>query len=91
MPQNKYKRLRAKGVTFVFKYESDRPDLLHIYVRHLKEPDDAIFIFFSGKTTWLKSQEVWETLYENEGIWWFWIDEESKVVMIVSCFDKYSG
>jgi hypothetical protein len=46
----RYKSERANGITFVFKYESDYPELLHIYVRHLKEPDDAIDIFINGQT-----------------------------------------
>jgi len=84
-----YKRLRAKGITFVFKYEDDFPELLHIYVRHLKEPDDAIHIFLNGVTTWNDIQQLWETILDSEGLWWFWIDESKSVVMIVSCFDQY--
>lgn len=82
--------MRSKGVTFVFKYELDHPDLLHIYARHQKYPDDAIHIFFNGLSHWKDSQNLWETIYDKEGIWWFWINESDRVVMIVSCFDKYS-
>lgn len=85
-----YKRLKVNGITFVFKYEADHPELLHIFVRHLKEPDDAIYIFFNGQTQWNGSQDLWETVIDGEFIWWFWIDEKEKVVMIVSCFDEYS-
>jgi len=84
-----YRRLKANGITFVFKYETDHPELLHIYVRHLKEPDDAIDIFFNGLTTWNAKQDLWETSLEGETVWWFWIDEVKQVVMIVSCFDDY--
>ena len=90
MADSRYKNVRAKGVTFVFKYEHDYPELLHIFARHTKHPDDAIEIFFEGSTTWNSTQNVWETLLEDEGIWWFWIDEQKRVVMIVSCFDQYS-
>ena len=83
-----YKRVRAKGTTFVFKYEDDHPELLHIYVRHLKEPDDAIYIFFNGQTTWNSGQDLWQTILGNEVVWWFWINENDKVAMIVSCFDE---
>jgi len=58
-----YKRLKANGITFVFKYEADHPELLHIFARHSKEPDDAIYFFstdrragmlpkISGKQLW---------------------------------------
>lgn len=83
-----YKGVRAKGVTFVFKYEEDYPEILHIFARHLKEPDDAIEIFFKGLGTWNTRLELWETRYQRQRIRWFWIDEKKKVVMIVTCFDK---
>lgn len=82
-----YKRVRARGVTFVFKYEDDHPEILHIFARHLKEPDDAIEIFFAGLTFWKSEQGLWETRCHGEAVWWFWIDESEKVVMIVSCFN----
>lgn len=83
-----YKRLRVNGIVFVFKYDDVSPDLLHIYARHLKEPDDAIFIFFNGSTLWNPIQNRYETRTEGEGLFWFWLDEPGKVVMIVSCFDE---
>lgn len=86
----RYKNYRAQGITFVFKYEDDHPEILHIYARHLKEPDDAMDIFFSGQTSWNSNQNLWETLLDGEGVWWYWINEDKKVVMIVSCFDEYS-
>jgi hypothetical protein len=83
-----YKRLKARGITFVFKYEPDNPDLLHIYVRHLKEPDDAIEIFFQGEKRWNVEQDLWESQLGNERMWWFWINEADRVVMVVTCFDE---
>jgi hypothetical protein len=83
-----YKRVKAKGITFVFKYEPDCPDILHIFARHLKEPDDAMHIYLHGDTAWNAQQDLWETRLENEVVWWFWIDQANKVVMIVSCFDE---
>lgn len=86
----RYKNVRARGHIFVFKYEEDCPELLHIYARHLKTDEDAIYIFFNGMSTWNSDQDCWETNYGNEGIWWFWIKEKEKVVMIISCFDHYT-
>jgi len=79
---------RAKGITFVFKYEEDNPEILHIFARHLKEPDDAIEIFFTGLTVWKSRLELWESRTKSEAVRWFWIDESEKIVMIVSCFDR---
>jgi hypothetical protein len=43
-----YKNVKYKGHTFVFKYDQDAPELLHIYARHRMEPRDAISIFFDS-------------------------------------------
>jgi len=83
-----YQRLKANGFTFVFKYEDDYPDLLHIFARHRKETDDAMYIFFNGVTAWNQAQNRFETFLDGEGLFWFWIDEPGKVVMVVSCFDQ---
>jgi len=84
-----YKRVKAQGTTFVFKYELDVPDILHIYARHKKEPDDAIYLFFEGPSYWNLKRGLYETIVGTEGLWWFWIDEEARIVMVVSCFDTY--
>jgi hypothetical protein len=89
LSENRYLNLRSGGITFVFKYESDQPGMLHIFARHLKEPDDAIYIFFNGETSWNSAQGLWETILDSEGLWWYWIDESKKVMMVVSCFDEY--
>ncbi|MGE0083850.1 MAG: hypothetical protein AB7S75_05460 [Desulfococcaceae bacterium] len=39
---------RSPDHTFLFKYEDDMPDLLHIYVRHLTQPEDATKAFSLG-------------------------------------------
>ena len=36
------KAVKKNGYVFLFKYDKDAPELLHIYVRHLKHPIDAI-------------------------------------------------
>lgn len=83
-----YKRVRAKGITFVFKYEPDYPDILHIFARHLKKPDDAIHVYLSGTPKWKAEQQLWETRLNDEVVWWFWIDQGKSIVMVVSCFDE---
>lgn len=83
-----YKRVKVNGYVFVFKFEDDHPELLHIYARHLKEPDDAIDIFFNGIKTWNEGHKRFETKLNNEQVWWFWLDEAQKVVMVITCFDS---
>lgn len=87
----KYSRRRANGVTFVFKHEDDYPELLHIFARHRKTDEDAIFIFFEGTSTAAPippNDNVMQTVYNDaEYLWWYWIDEVQKVVMVVSCGD----
>ncbi len=43
----KYKTVEEQGLRFVFAYDDDAPDLLHIYVRHLTSIDDALDTFFN--------------------------------------------
>jgi hypothetical protein len=83
----RFKNVRTRGLTLVFKFEEDYPDLLHIWARHRKTEQDAMFIFFNGKTRRNDEHDCWETKFGTEILWWFWI-EENKVVMIISCFDE---
>jgi hypothetical protein len=80
---------RAKGHVFFFQWDAVAPGLLHIYARHRKLPDDAIFLFFarSASQTWDDEHQRWERVLGNECVYWFWIDESRKLVQICSCFD----
>jgi hypothetical protein len=84
----RYKNVKAQLVSFVFKYEDDYPELLHIWARHRKTDGDAIYIFFNGMTTWNQGQDCWETKIGAEVLWWFWIDEDNQIAMVISCFDE---
>ncbi|MBS1992168.1 MAG: hypothetical protein JSS83_16715 [Cyanobacteria bacterium SZAS LIN-3] len=72
---------------FVFKFDDEFPDLLHIWVRHTKTVEDAIEVWFEGSETWNAERERFETKTETTGIYWFWL-EENRVIMIISCFDR---
>ncbi len=49
--------------------------------------DDALDVFFSGmERTWNEEFERYESSNETHGLYWFWLDEGKKVVMVVSCF-----
>jgi hypothetical protein len=61
---------------------------LHIFARHLMEPDDAIELFYDiqAKTEWNAEHGRFETYTKNRGLFWFWI-QKNKVVMVISCFN----
>ena len=80
-------RCRMRGYTFYFKGDPQDPALLHIFARHLKKPQDAIRLFFSGETVWNSDRERFETMTDKECLFWFWISQVEKRVMAVSCFD----
>jgi hypothetical protein len=89
MPQPRYYRQRddASGLIFVFRYDPDAPELLHIFARHATVPDDAIDAFFEGAddTTWNDQRRRFETYSADYGLYWFWL-EPQRVVMVITCF-----
>jgi hypothetical protein len=82
---SRFKHYQAKGIKFVFKYDSVAPDLLHIYARHLTTPQVAVETFFSGQATWNEGAKRFETYSTTHGLLWFWLKENEKV-MVISCF-----
>jgi hypothetical protein len=82
----RYKRVRENGHVFVFKYEDDPPGVLHIFARHLTEIDDALDVFFSSEPSWNEELGRFENQSDTHGLYWFWLDEGAKVVMVISCF-----
>jgi hypothetical protein len=83
-----YIKKKARGHIFYFKYDHDAPDLLHIYARHLTEPVDAIKTFFTSTPEWNEKRERFENYSETHGLFWFWLNEIEKKVMIVTCFRR---
>jgi hypothetical protein len=81
----KFKPIRENGITFLFKYEPEAPELLHIYVRHLTTVDDALDVYFTTTPKWNEERNRFENYSETHGIYWFWLDENKKVMMI-TCF-----
>jgi len=64
----KYKTVEEQGLRFVFAYDDDAPDLLHIYVRHLTSVDDALDTFFNGQTHWNEGHKRFETYTDACGL-----------------------
>lgn len=81
----KYKNVEEQGLRFVFAFDDDAPELLHIYVRHLTSIDDALDTFFNGQAQWNEERQRFESYTDTHGLLWFWIEPE-KVVMVISCF-----
>jgi hypothetical protein len=87
MPE--YKRIFSQetGLRFVFKYEPDSAEMLHIFARHRKEPIDAITVWIEGEHAYNENHRRFEATYQGLGIYWFWIKVDA-VVMIITCFDE---
>ena len=84
----KYENYDYDGYRFVFKYDDDFPDMLHIWVRHTKTVADAVEIWFEGTDEpWDAAKKRFATYTEGQGLYWFWL-EMDKVIMVVSCFDR---
>ncbi|MCB9471480.1 MAG: hypothetical protein H6677_24610 [Candidatus Obscuribacterales bacterium] len=84
-----YKKLRNSGVTFVFKYDEVDDSLLHIYARHMCGAEDAISVFFEAEEDkWNSEFERYESQNDTHVLYWFWIDEPTQVVMVISCFRR---
>jgi hypothetical protein len=84
----KYRRVRSSGHVFVFKYDDTNPPILHIWVRHLTTPGDAVATFFEGKTVWNDAHRRFESYTPSHGLYWYWRDEAEKVVMVITCFRR---
>ena len=83
----KFKQVREQGLRFVFKYDTDAPDLLHIFARHTTSIDDALDVFFDPSATQRYNAEHrrFERYNRTHGIFWFWL-EEGAAVMVITCF-----
>lgn len=86
----RYSSLKTNGVRFIFTVEEDPPGMLHIYARHRKTKEDAVFVYFNGDSVYLNERKCWQTSLGKETLWWFWLDESAKVVMVISCFEEYA-
>jgi len=87
-PRPEYERLKCNDFIFVFKYDENKPDMLHIYSRHMTTPDDVINLFFSYDPIWDEERKRFGNYSDTHGLYWFWRNKEKKVVMVISCFRK---
>ena len=92
-PRPIYKHIDFNDFRFVFKSETENPEMLHIYARHLVTAEDAIGIFFSYDPVWNAEWKRFETYSNTHGLYWFWCNQtkKKKVVMVISCFKRDHG
>ena len=76
---------RKTGILFFFAYDEVDSTGLHIFARHLMEPRDAMRIFFEGTTAWENRFSRFVTTTATDGLMWFWLEENEKV-MVISCY-----
>ena len=69
-----------------FRYDTVDPSILHIYARHLTSIDDALDVFFDTEPKWNEEYERFENYSVTHGLFWFWKNEERKIVVIITCF-----
>jgi hypothetical protein len=62
-----------KSIKFIFKFDSSDPTILHIFARHLMEPEDAIELFndMDATTEWNVNHGRFETYSKSRGLFWF--------------------
>ncbi len=85
----RYHRRRVEGHTFIFKYDDVDSSQLHIFVRHLCTPETAVDTFFDAtETRYCDLYRRFESSTDSHAVYWFWRDEDSKVVMIITCFRR---
>ena len=85
----RFKHVREGDLIFVFKYDEDDPSILHIYARHLTTVQQAIDTWFDedAEETWNPRRERFETRSQTHEIYWFWLEEDRRV-LIITCFQR---
>jgi len=87
MPE--YQHVDADGFTFLFAFDSDDPEQLHIYARHLATIRDALKVWFDDRTedTWNEQYKRYETVGRTHVLYWTWL-VPGKRVLIITCFRR---
>lgn len=92
-PKTKLLWVREDGFTFALAYDKEEPDLLHIFVRHLTTVDNALDCFFDSWQASSRNQAYnrFECSNATHGLFWNWMDEDAKKVLIITCFRLEGG
>ena len=80
--------VEATGERFRFYFDVERPEALHITLRHGTTLQDAIQTFFKGRTgPWDEAHARYETVTETRAIFWTRHRGDQSVI-IISCFRR---
>jgi hypothetical protein len=68
--------------------DDDEPSLLHIFARHMTTIDDALDVWFDEEASqnWNVTHERFERFNDTHGLFWFWLNQQDRVVMVITCF-----
>ncbi len=77
-PRPEYERLKCNDHTFVFKYDQNDPEILHIYARHMTTPDDAFVLYFNEDAIWDEERERYGNFSDTHGLYWCWCNKEKE-------------
>ena len=77
-PRPEYEHVKCNGLIFVFKYDYKKPDMLHIYSRHMTTPDDALNLYFNQDAVWNEERKRYANFSKTHGLYWFWCNEEKR-------------
>jgi hypothetical protein len=85
----RYQAVEEEGIHFLFAFDPDAPDLLHIFARHTRTIDDALDTFFDpvARTAWNEQRRRFETYSDSHGLFCFWAGgQEGQTVFVITCF-----
>lgn len=71
---------------YLFAYDKEHTDMLHIYVRHLTTPPMAISAFLYGTPFWNAQHQRFESRWNSITLSWVWFKNKPNAIRIISCF-----
>ena len=94
-----YRQFRDQGVVFVFRLGeraargAGPPPHLVRWDGRMATVEDAMDVFFDpdATTTWNEEAERFESYTDRYGLFWFWLDERRRFVIVITCFDLEGG
>jgi hypothetical protein len=88
--RKRYERILEQEVSFLFAYERDAPDLLHIFARHTTTPEDVFEVWFDAANKDIRNEERrrFETSNDTHTVYWKFSDLEPEVVFVITCFRR---
>jgi hypothetical protein len=88
--RKRYERIDEQGISFLFAYDPDAPDLLHIFARHATMPEDVFAVWFDLEQDdfWNEERRRFETSNATHTVYWMWSGVPGSVVRVITCFRR---